>query len=292
MLYLILWLILGIYLLPTLLNKSVTFMNDETLLVVSLGICFGMVLLANALGFSSALGAFLAGSPACGHGARRAGGAPHLRREGSFFGAVFFLSVGMMLDPSKVVSYIGPILLITAVTLVGKLFFSSLGVLLSGQTLKNAIHCGCSLAQIGEFAFIIATLGMSLGVIADYIYPIIVSVSVITTLTTPTCIKGADKICDGVEKLLPKKLVAKLDGYAAKDGGDGESQDSDWAAYMRRYAKMTLFYGVIMLGLVIIGIHFLYPRLANICRSAGWRRPYAFWRCISASRFSSAPCWT
>ena len=104
---------------------------------------------------------------------------------------------------------------------------------------------------------------MSLGVIADYTYPIIVSVSVITTLTTPTCIKGADKICDGVEKLLPKKLVAKLDGYAAKDGGDGESQDSDWAAYMRRYAKTTLFYGVIMLGLVIIGIHFLYPALGE-----------------------------
>ncbi len=261
-LYLILWLILGIYLLPTLLNKSVTFMNDETLLVVSLGICFGMVLLANALGFSSALGAFLAGSLLAGtvHAER----VEHLTSGvKDLFGAVFFLSVGMMLDPSKVVAYIGPILLITAVTLVGKLFFSSLGVLLSGQTLKNAIHCGCSLAQIGEFAFIIATLGMSLGVIADYIYPIIVSVSVITTLTTPTCIKGADKICDGVEKLLPKKLVAKLDGYAAKDGGDGESQDSGWAAYMRRYAKTTLFYGVIMLGLVIIGIHFLYPALGE-----------------------------
>ena len=261
-LYLILWLILGIYLLPTLLNKSVTFMNDETLLVVSLGICFGMVLLANALGFSSALGAFLAGSLLAGtvHAER----VEHLTSGvKDLFGAVFFLSVGMMLDPSKVVAYIGPILLITAVTLVGKLFFSSLGVLLSGQTLKNAIHCGCSLAQIGEFAFIIATLGMSLGVIADYTYPIIVSVSVITTLTTPTCIKGADKICDGVEKLLPKKLVAKLDGYAAKDGGDGEPQDSDWAAYMRRYAKTTLFYGVIMLGLVIIGIHFLYPALGE-----------------------------
>ena len=261
-LYLILWLILGIYLLPTLLNKSVTFMNDETLLVVSLGICFGMVLLANALGFSSALGAFLAGSLLAGtvHAER----VEHLTSGvKDLFGAVFFLSVGMMLDPSKVVAYIGPILLITAVTLVGKLFFSSLGVLLSGQTLKNAIHCGCSLAQIGEFAFIIATLGMSLGVIADYTYPIIVSVSVITTLTTPTCIKGADKICDGVEKLLPKKLVAKLDGYAAKDGSDDESQDSDWAAYMRRYAKTTLFYGVIMLGLVIIGIHFLYPALGE-----------------------------
>ena len=142
----------------------------------------------------------------------------------------------------------------------GKLFFSSLGVLLSGQSLKTAIHCGCSLAQIGEFAFIIATLGMSLGVIADYIYPIIVSVSVITTLTTPTCIRGSDKICAAVEGVLPKKLVAKLDGYTEDTSeDDGGNQDNDWAVFMRRYMKTTLLYGVIMLGIVIIGTRLIYP---------------------------------
>ncbi len=259
-LYLVLWLILGIYLLPTLLNKSVTFMNDETLLIVSLGICFGMVLLANALGFSSALGAFLAGSLLAGtiHAER----VEHLTSGvKDLFGAVFFLSVGMMLDPAMVVQYIIPIIIITLVTLVGKLFFSSLGVLLSGQSLKTAIHCGCSLAQIGEFAFIIATLGMSLGVIADYIYPIIVSVSVITTLTTPTCIRGSDKICAAVEGVLPKKLVAKLDGYTedTNEDEDGGNQDNDWAVFMRRYMKTTLLYGVIMLGIVIIGTRLIYP---------------------------------
>ena len=258
-LYLVLWLILGIYLLPTLLNKSVTFMNDETLLIVSLGICFGMVLLANALGFSSALGAFLAGSLLAGtiHAER----VEHLTSGvKDLFGAVFFLSVGMMLDPAMVVQYIIPIIIITLVTLVGKLFFSSLGVLLSGQSLKTAIHCGCSLAQIGEFAFIIATLGMSLGVIADYIYPIIVSVSVITTLTTPTCIRGSDKICAAVEGVLPKKLVAKLDGYTEDTSeDDGGNQDNDWAVFMRRYMKTTLLYGVIMLGIVIIGTRLIYP---------------------------------
>lgn len=258
-LYLILWLILGIYLLPTLLNKSVTFMNDETLLIVSLGICFGMVLLANALGFSSALGAFLAGSLLAGtiHAER----VEHLTSGvKDLFGAVFFLSVGMMIDPAMVAQYIVPILIITLVTLAGKLFFSSLGVLLSGQSLKNAIHCGCSLAQIGEFAFIIASLGMSLGVIADYIYPIIVSVSVITTLTTPTCIRSSDKICAAVEGVLPKKLVAKLDGYTGDTASaDAGSQDNDWAVFMRRYMKTTLFYGVIMLGIVIIGTRLIYP---------------------------------
>ena len=186
--YLVLWLVLGIFLLPTLLNKASKLMSDETLLIVSLGICFGMVLLADALGFSSALGAFLAGSLLAGtvHAER----VEHLTSGvKDLFGAVFFISVGMMLDPGAVVKYIWPILILTAVTIVGKLLFSSLGVLLSGHTLRQAIYCGCSLAQIGEFAFIIASLGLSLGVIADYIYPIIISVSVITTLTTPFFIK-------------------------------------------------------------------------------------------------------
>ena len=143
-------------------------MNDETLLVVSLGICFGMVLLANALGFSSALGAFLAGSLLAGtiHAER----VEHLTKGvRDLFGAVFFLSVGMMVNPAVLGQYIGPILLITVVTLIGKLFFSSAGMLLSGQPLGNSLRCGFSLAQIGEFAFIIASLGLSLGVISDFL---------------------------------------------------------------------------------------------------------------------------
>ncbi len=258
-LYLMVWLILGIYLLPTLLKKSVTFMSNETLLIVSLGICFGMVLLADELGFSSALGAFLAGSLLAGtiHAER----VEHLTSGvKDLFGAVFFLSVGMMLDLAVVEEYIVPILIITLVMLVGKLFFSSLGVLLSGQSLKNAIHCGCSLAQIGEFAFIIAALGESLDVIEDCIYPIIVSVSVITTLTTPTCIRYSDKICAVVEGILPKKLVEKLDRYTEDAAGAGTGgRGNDWATFTRRYIKTTAFYGAIMLGIVIIDTHLVYP---------------------------------
>mgnify|MGYP000405309714 CR=1 FL=1 len=258
-LYLVLWLVLGIFLLPTLLNKASKLMSDETLLIVSLGICFGMVLLADALGFSSALGAFLAGSLLAGtvHAER----VEHLTSGvKDLFGAVFFISVGMMLDPGAVVKYIWPILILTVVTIVGKLLFSSLGVLLSGHTLRQAIYCGCSLAQIGEFAFIIASLGLSLGVIADYIYPIIISVSVITTLTTPFFIKSADRICTGLERLLPQKLVQQLERYTDEEQSVKE-QDSDWAVFLRRYVKRTVFYGVLMLGIVILGDAVLLPLL-------------------------------
>ncbi len=261
-LYLALWLILGIYLLPTLMNKATPLMNDETLLVSSLGICFGMVLLANVLGFSSALGAFMAGSLLAGtvHAER----VEHLTLGvKDLFGSVFFLSVGMMLAPAMIVKYIIPILIITVVTLVGKLIFSSLGVLLSGQTLKNAVHCGCSLAQIGEFAFIIASLGLSLGVIADYIYPIIVSVSIITTLTTPSFIKGADRLYEWLEKILPAKLTDKLARYTDEEQTSKE-KNSDWAAYLGRYVKVTALYGVVMLGIALTGSLLLLPLLNKL----------------------------
>ena len=177
------------------------------------------------------------------------------------FGSVFFLSVGMMLDPAMIVKYIVPILIITLVTLVGKLIFSSLGVLLSGQTLKNAVHCGCSLAQIGEFAFIIASLGLSLGVIADYIYPI--TVSIITTLTTPSFIKGSDKLYEWLEKVLPSRLTEKLARYTDEEQSSKE-KNGDWSAYLGRYVKVTAFYGVVMLGIALIGSLVLLPLLGKL----------------------------
>ena len=260
-LYLALWLILGIYILPTLLRRASDFMNDETLLIVSLGICFGMVLLADYLGFSSALGAFLAGSLLAGtvHAER----VEHLSSGiKDLFGTVFFLSVGMMIDPSMIIKYALPILIITVVTIVGKLIISSTGVLLSGQSLRNAVHCGCSLAQIGEFAFIIASLGMNLGVIADYIYPIIVSVSVITTLTTPAFIKNSDRIYELVRRVLPQKLANRLDRYTA-EAPDSQVQDSDWLNYLRRYAKVTAFYGVLIFGVLMIVQYLVFPFLQS-----------------------------
>ncbi|MBQ9686987.1 MAG: cation:proton antiporter [Oscillospiraceae bacterium] len=260
-LYLALWLLAGIYLLPTALKKATPLMSDETLLVVSLGLCFGMVLLADALGFSSALGAFLAGSLLA--GTVQAERVEHLTQGvKDLFGAVFFISVGMMVDPAMIARHIVPILLLSAVTVVGKLSISSLGVLLSGQSLRTAIHCGCSLAQIGEFAFIIASLGLSLGVIADYIYPIIIAVSIITTLTTPFFIQHADGVFQLVNRLLPQKLSRKLERYT--DAPETAAQDSEWAAYLRRYFKLVLLYGVIMAGINIIGRHLVLPLLDSV----------------------------
>ena len=260
-LYLALWLILGIYILPSLLRKASAFMNDETLLIVSLGLCFGMVLLAEALGFSSALGAFLAGSLLAGtvHAER----VEHLSSGiKDLFGSVFFLSVGMMIDPAMIVKYALPIVILTLVTVVGKLSISSLGVLLSGQTLRNAIHCGCSLAQIGEFAFIIASLGKELGVTSDFLYPIIVSVSVITTLTTPIFIKQSDRIYLFVKKLLPKKLGDKLERYTREDDQERE-KDNDWANFLKRYFSRTALYGALMLGVTLCGQFLVFPLLSE-----------------------------
>ncbi|MGN0715695.1 MAG: cation:proton antiporter, partial [Anaerovoracaceae bacterium] len=232
-LYLIIWLILGIYLLPTLLNRAIQYMNDEMLLVISVGICFGMVLLADWLGFSTALGAFLAGSLLAGtlHVER----VEHLTKGvKDMFGAVFFLSVGMMVDPSMIARYAVPILVIIVVTLLGKLVFSALGMLLSGQNLENSVSGGLALAQIGEFAFIIASLGNKLGLISQFLYPIVVAVSVITTFTTPYCIKAAPYVVRWLENHLPDRLRAKLERYTSAEQQE-EEQDSDWYAYIKKY---------------------------------------------------------
>lgn len=258
-LYLIIWLILGIYFLPTFLNKTIKLMNDEMLLIVSLGVCFGMVILANALGFSSALGAFLAGSLMAGtvHVER----IEHLTKGvKDLFGAVFFLSVGMLVNPETLIEYALPVVVITLVTIFGKLLFSSAGMLLSGQTLNNSLRCGFSLAQIGEFAFIIASMGMSLGITGDYLYPIVVSVSVITTFTTPFCIRLAPKFITFVEKRLPDNLVGKLNKYTSEDRQDKE-KDSQWYLYIRKYFSRVVVFGGLMLTITVFGIKVAEPLL-------------------------------
>ena len=260
--YLALWLILGIYLLPTILKKAQSLMNDETLLIVSLGICLGMVILAHYLGFSSALGAFLAGSLLAGtiHAER----VEHLNEPiKNLFGAVFFISVGMMVDPALIWQYAVPIVIITLITIFGKSLFSALGIILSGQSLRTAILCGCSLAQIGEFAFIIATLGMSLGVISEYVYPIIVSVSVITTFTTPYSIGMADKIYDFLNKRLPTKITNYLNRYTSEDQSETE-KDGDWAAFIKQYFSRLALYVIIIMGIILAGAFIAWPFLADL----------------------------
>ena len=184
MFFLVTWLVVGVYFIPIFLKKAKRVLNDETLLVFSLGLCFCMVLFAMKVGFSSALGAFVTGSVL----------AETLEAERierlvnpvkDLFGAIFFVSVGMMVDFSVIVDYAVPIAILVLTILVGQVTFASLGLILSGQTLRVAIQSGFCLTQIGEFAFIIAMLGTNLGIIDDFIYPVIVAVSVITIFLTP-----------------------------------------------------------------------------------------------------------
>ncbi|MGZ5197696.1 MAG: cation:proton antiporter, partial [Kaistella sp.] len=182
--FLIIWFLLGIFLLPTLLKKIKPLVDDEILLILSIGLCLGMVLVATSVGFSAELGAFVMGSIIA--ETKIAEKVEHtLKPVKDLFGAVFFVSVGMMIDYEAMITYAWPILIVTLLTLFGKMFSSSLGALISGQPLKQSVQVGMSMAQIGEFAFIVATLGLSLGVISDFLFPVAVGVSAITTFTTP-----------------------------------------------------------------------------------------------------------
>ncbi|MBQ9980861.1 MAG: cation:proton antiporter [Oscillospiraceae bacterium] len=260
-LYLVIWLILGILIVPTLLNKAADSMTDEILLILSLGICFGMVLLANALGFSSALGAFLAGSLLA--GTKFAERVEHVSKGvKDLFGAVFFLSVGMMVAPASLAKYIVPILIITVVTIVGKLIFSTLGMLLSGQGMKTSLQVGFSLAQIGEFAFIIASLGISLGVTSDFLYSIVVCVSVITTITTPFLIKAADPVANWLEKKMPDKMKRSLSKFTDEEQSS-KVRSNEWAAFFKRFFLRVCLFGALMAGVGIIVTRLIFPLLTE-----------------------------
>ena len=191
--FLVSWFLVGVYVLPSLLNGIRRYLNSETLLVVSMGLCLGMAVFSVACGFSLALGAFVMGSILA--GTSYAERIEHVVAPvKDLFGSVFFISVGMMVQPAILAGYWGPILILSLTVIIGMIVFGTFGMLLTGQTLKVAIQSGFSLTQIGEFAFIIATLGMSLGVLDKTIYPIVVAVSVITTFTTPYFIKMADPV--------------------------------------------------------------------------------------------------
>lgn len=258
--YLVLWLLLGIYLIPSFLKKVESLLSDETLLVVALGICFGMVWLADAIGFSAALGAFLAGSILAGTTMQER--IEHLVTPcKDLFGAVFFVSVGLKVVPSMLVEYMVPIMVLTLATVIGKIIFLMAGMLLAGEDLSTSLHGAFCLTQIGEFSFIIATLGISLGVTADFIYPVIVAVSVITTFTTPYLIKSADKAAGFLQRVLPPKWVAVIERYDTEKKSAGATRDEDWQAFVKGYITTFALYGVILVGLIQVGISFVLPVL-------------------------------
>ncbi len=264
MMYLVVWLLLGIYLIPSFLKNTRSLMNDETLLVVSLGICFGMVWLADAIGFSSALGAFMAGSIMAGtiHGER----IEHLVNPcKDLFGAVFFVSVGLMVVPAMLIEYFVPILILTLATIIGKIVLLVAGMLIGGENLETAMYGAMSQTQIGEFSFIIATLGISLGVTSDFLYPVIVAVSVVTTFTTPFFIKQSDQACGLLRKISPIKIQKLINRYRdARNEVPDDSKEQDWKQFLKGYFSTFLIYGVLLLGVGEIGRLLLYPALVDM----------------------------
>ena len=254
--FLVLCFLIGIYVLPTFFRKFNRSMNDETLLIISIGLCFGLVVLSTRFGFSVALGAFMMGFIL----AETIEGIhiEHLTKNiKDLFGAVFFVSVGMMVDPNTLVQYWLPILILTLVTIFGKTFFSFAGVLLSGQPLKTSIQSGFSLAQIGEFAFIIAALGYSLGVMREFIYPVIIAISVITTFTTPYFIRLAIPFYDWLNPRLPEKFKIRLENYSS--GGDLIKDESAWKKLMKYYFTNILIYSVLLVAVILCFTYIVNP---------------------------------
>ncbi|MDR1879470.1 MAG: cation:proton antiporter [Tannerellaceae bacterium] len=258
------WFIVGIYLIPTFLKKAKKYLNDETLLIASIGLCLGMVLFASKVGFSAALGAFIMGSILA--ETVKAKQIEHLIGPiKNLFGAIFFVSVGMMIDPAVIMGNAGLILILTAVVLAGRIVFATLGVLASGEGLKVAVQSGFSLAQIGEFSFIIATLGMSLGVISGNLYPIIVAVSIITTFTTPYCIRIATPVYHAIEKRLPLRSREKIiEGYARSNLKTVNKQN-DWNRLLKSILQLVAMYATISLATIFACEQFITPFItANI----------------------------
>ena len=254
--FLILWFVVGLYLIPLVLKKTRKLMNEETLLIVALGLCFGMVVIAAKTGFSAAFGAFIMGSILA-----ETIEAEHIERlvkpVKDLFGAIFFVSVGMMVDPAMIAQHALPILVITLTVIIGQLLFATLGVLLSGQPLKTAMQCGFSLTQIGEFAFIIATLGVALGVTSDFLYPIVVAVSVITIFLTPYMIRLAEPSYGFVYKHLPARAKAFLDNYTVHS--PSTSKQSLWKDYIVAIVRNTVIHGIICIAICALGFSLLVP---------------------------------
>lgn len=254
--FLILWFLLGIFLIPTLLKKIKPLVDEEILLILSIGLCLGMVLIAVEVGFSAELGAFVMGSIIA--ETTVAEKVEHtLKSVKDLFAAVFFVSVGMMIDYEAMITYAWPIFVVTILTLFGKLFSSALGALLSGQPLKQSIQVGMSMAQIGEFAFIVATLGLSLGVISDFLFPVAVGVSAITTFTTPYLIKFSEPLYKWIVKVVPPKYIDRINRYSSNT--QNIEAESSWKTILKNYARIIVINGIVIMAIFLVFSRFIIP---------------------------------
>ena len=252
--------LIGIYLLPTILRKAKKLLDDETLLIISIGLCFLLVVLAVRAGLSAELGAFVMGTILA--ETTFAERIEHVTKPTKdLFGAVFFVSIGMMINPSELYTYKWEILIVTLVVIVGKLISTTLGAVLSGQPLRQSVQVGMSMAQIGEFAFIVAALGMSLNVISDFLFPVAVGVSAVTTFTTPYMIKTSDKMYGFVQRILPDKLQKSIDKYSFQF--QNIQQESSWRKLMKAYFSTILINLVVIIAIVLLAYNVILPFFTN-----------------------------
>ena len=254
--FLVLWLVVGIFAVPLFLRRVRWLINNEVLLIVSLGLCCAMAVFSTKVGFSSAFGAFIMGSIL----------AETIEAERiiklvepvkNLFGAIFFVSVGMLVDPMIIVEYALPIFVLVLTILIGQALFGSFSFMLGGESLKSAIHCGFSMAQIGEFSFIIASLGLSLGVIGDFLYPVVVAVSVITTFLTPYMIRLATPAYTHLEKRLPSKLIRSLNHLSMNQTGVQET--SLWKRLLLQMTINTVVYSILSTAVIALMFTFVQP---------------------------------
>ena len=252
--FLVLWFVVGLYIVPTFLRLTRKLMTDETLVIVALGLCCAMAWISTAVGFSSAFGAFVMGSIL----------AETIEVERiekvvapvkNLFGAIFFVSVGMLVDPKILVSYAVPILILVLAILFGQAVFGTFSYMLSGQPLKTAMRCGFSMAQVGEFAFIIASLGLSLHVISEFIYPVIVAVSVVTTFLTPYMIRAATPAYNGLEHALPRKWVRRLNHMGTAHQTTA-AEESTWHRLLHKMFINTLIYTILCIAVTAVMLTF------------------------------------
>ena len=254
--FLVLWLVVGIFAVPIFLRSVRKLINSEVLLVVSLGLCCAMAVFSTKVGFSSAFGAFIMGSIL----------AETIEAERieklvepvkNLFGAIFFVSVGMLVDPQILINYAGPIALLVLTILLGQSIFGSLAFMLGGESLKSAMRCGFSMAQIGEFSFIIASLGLSLGVISDFLYPVVVAVSVITTFFTPYMIRLATPAYNALEHRLPSRLIKTLNHLTMSHPNTTER--SQWKRLLMQMGFNTLIYSILSMATIALMFAFVLP---------------------------------
>ena len=260
--FLVLWLVVGIFVVPLFLRKTRKLMNGETLLVVALGLCCLMAVVSTKVGFSSAFGAFIMGSILA-ETVEADKIIKLVEPVKNLFGAVFFVSVGMLVDVHVLVDYAFPIIALVLTIIWGQAIFGTMGYMLSGQSLKVAMRCGFAMAQIGEFAFIIASLGLSLKVIDGFLYPVVVAVSVITTFLTPYMIRGALPAYNALESHLPRVWVKRLNRLGS-EAPASHSTEGNWHLLLRAMLVNTCIYTILCVAVVVLMLTFFLPFVRSV----------------------------